>query len=87
MGGVPRVGISRPTAHRTDWCRLAEQFNLELEYRKTFRDVWRDLKDDPVLGPLSCRMGVRDQNSGALLVTDEEMEAASFYHAFSFVKV
>jgi mRNA (guanine-N7-)-methyltransferase len=66
---------------------LAEDFNLELEYRAPFRDIWPASKDDPVLGPLSERMGVKDRSTGRLLVTDEEMDAASFYHAFCFYKV
>jgi mRNA (guanine-N7-)-methyltransferase len=66
---------------------LAEDFNLELEYRKPFDEVWREEKDDPNLGQLSERMGVKDRNTGRLLVNDEEMDAASFYHAFSFYKV
>jgi mRNA (guanine-N7-)-methyltransferase len=66
---------------------MAEDYNLELEYRATFREVWHESKDDPVLGQLSERMGVKDRNSGRLLVTEEEMDAASFYHAFCFYKV
>ncbi|KAI9926850.1 hypothetical protein ASPWEDRAFT_46085 [Aspergillus wentii DTO 134E9] len=66
---------------------LTEDYNLELQYRKPFLEVWRDEKDDPELGPLSERMGVRDRNSGDLLMTEEEQEAASFYHAFCFYKV
>ncbi|KAE8149851.1 guanine-N(7)-methyltransferase [Aspergillus avenaceus] len=66
---------------------LTEDYNLELQYRKPFLEVWDDEKDDPELGPLSERMGVRDRNTGALLMTDEEKEAASFYHAFCFYKV
>ncbi|THC98868.1 hypothetical protein EYZ11_001646 [Aspergillus tanneri] len=56
---------------------LTEDYNLELQYRKPFMDIWRDEKDDPELGPLSERMGVRDRNTGALLMTEEEKEAAS----------
>jgi mRNA (guanine-N7-)-methyltransferase len=66
---------------------LAEDYNLELEFRSSFRDFWQSSKDDPSLGPLSERMGVRDKNTGQLLVTEEEMDAASFYHAFCFYKV
>ncbi|PLB55509.1 guanine-N(7)-methyltransferase [Aspergillus steynii IBT 23096] len=66
---------------------LTEDYNLELQYRKPFMEVWRDEKDDAELGPLSERMGVRDRNTGALLMTEEEKEAASFYHAFCFYKV
>ncbi|CCC12998.1 hypothetical protein SMACR_06142 [Sordaria macrospora] len=66
---------------------LAEDYNLELQYHKTFQDVWETEKDDRELGALSERMGVRDRMSGKLLVSPEEMEAASFYVAFCFYKV
>lgn len=66
---------------------LAEEYNLEQQYRKPFLDVWKEEKDNRVFGPLSERMGVRGSNGGELLVSDEEMEAASFYHAFCFYKV
>jgi mRNA (guanine-N7-)-methyltransferase len=56
---------------------LAEDYNLELSYRKPFADVWKEEKDDPILGPLSERMGVREKGRGPLLVSEEEMEAAS----------
>lgn len=66
---------------------LADDYNLELQYHKTFKDVWETEKDDRELGPLSERMGVRDRNTGDLLVSPEEMEAANFYIAFCFYKV
>ena len=66
---------------------LAEDYNLELQYHKTFREVWESEKDDRELGPLSERMGVRERHGGALLVSPEEMEAASFYVAFCFYRV
>lgn len=66
---------------------LAEDFNLELQYHKTFPEIWESEKDDPELGPLSERMRVREQGGGPLLVSDEEMEAASFYVGFCFYKV
>ncbi|KAK4229357.1 mRNA capping enzyme-domain-containing protein [Podospora fimiseda] len=66
---------------------LAEDYNLELQYHKPFADVWESEKDHRELGPLSERMGVRDRQSGKLLVSDEEMEAASFYVAFCFYRV
>ncbi|KAL4955306.1 mRNA capping enzyme-domain-containing protein [Aspergillus filifer] len=56
---------------------LTEEYNLELQYRKPFLDVWRDEKDNSELGPLSERMGVRDRATGELLMTDEEKEAAT----------
>ena len=66
---------------------LAEQYNLELQYHKTFTEVWETEKDDRDLGPLSERMGVRERHGGKLLVSPQEMEAASFYVAFCFYKV
>ncbi|KAF1926005.1 mRNA cap methyltransferase [Didymella exigua CBS 183.55] len=66
---------------------LAEDYNLELQYRKPFRDVWDEHKDDAELGPLSDRMGVRDRRSGQLLTREDELAASDFYHAFCFYKV
>ncbi|KAI9666164.1 MAG: mRNA cap guanine-N7 methyltransferase [Bathelium mastoideum] len=66
---------------------LAEDYNLELQYRKPFPEVWDDEKDDHVLGPLSERMGVRGRDQGPLLVSKDELDAAGFYHAFCFYKV
>ena len=56
---------------------MAEGYNLEQQYRKTFAEVWKEEKDHPFFGPLSERMGVRGRDRGPLLVSDEEMEAAS----------
>ncbi len=66
---------------------LAEDYNLELQYHKTFPEIWETEKNDRTLGPLSERMGVRDRNTGDLLVSKEEMEAAAFYVGFCFYKV
>ena len=66
---------------------LAEDYNLEMQYHKHFDEIWRTEKDDVVLGPLSEQMGVRERGRGPLLVSDEEMEAASFYVGFCFYKV
>ncbi|TFB07270.1 mRNA cap guanine-N7 methyltransferase [Trichoderma ghanense] len=66
---------------------LAEDFNLELQFHKPFLEIWETEKDDQELGPLSERMGVRERGTGRLLVSDEEMEAASFYVGFCFYKV
>lgn len=57
--------------------RLAENYNLEQQYRKPFAEVWKEEKDHEFFGPLSERMGVRGHSRGPLLVSDEEMEAAS----------
>lgn len=66
---------------------MAVDYNLELQYRKPFSEVWAEEKDDPKLGQLSERTGVRGRGGGELMVSKEEMEAASFYHAFCFYKV
>ena len=66
---------------------LAEDYNLEMQYHAPFDQIWKTDKDDETLGPLSERMGVRARGGGPLLVSDEEMEAASFYVAFCFYKV
>ncbi|KAK4549559.1 hypothetical protein LTR36_006556 [Oleoguttula mirabilis] len=71
---------------------LAEDYGLELLYRKGFKEVLEDESGDRELGMLAERMGVmsRDRSQGVggdgLLVTGEEMEAAGFYHAFCFYK-
>ncbi|KAL6806678.1 mRNA capping enzyme domain-containing protein [Trichoderma sp. SZMC 28013] len=66
---------------------LAEDFNLELQFHRPFLEIWETEKDDPELGPLSERMGVRERGGGRLLVSDDEMEAASLYVGFCFYKV
>jgi mRNA (guanine-N7-)-methyltransferase len=58
-----------------------------MEWRKPFAEVWQEEKNDSNFSQLSERMGVKDRYTGKLLVNDEEMNAASFYHAFSFYKV
>ncbi|KAI1198845.1 mRNA capping enzyme [Nemania serpens] len=66
---------------------IAEDYNLELQYHQSFREIWEAEKDDHILGPLSERMGVRGRGRGPLLVSPEEMEVANFYVAFCFYKV
>ncbi|KAI5922879.1 mRNA capping enzyme [Camillea tinctor] len=66
---------------------IAEDYNLEMQYHQSFRDIWEAEKDDYILGPLSERMGVREKGRGPLLVSPEEMEVANFYVAFCFYKV
>ncbi|KAI5778062.1 mRNA capping enzyme-domain-containing protein [Geopyxis carbonaria] len=65
---------------------LAEDFGLELEYKKMFHDVWRDEKDVPEMRQLSERMGVRNRDTGELALTSEEWEATGIYLAFAFRK-
>jgi mRNA (guanine-N7-)-methyltransferase len=65
--------------------RLTEDYNLELQYRKPFLDIWEDEKNDRELGPLSERMGVRNRATGELSMTDEEKDAVSkFLYPFNF---
>lgn len=66
---------------------LADEYSLELEYRETFRDIWEQEKDDRVLGLLSERMGVRERGGGPRMLSQNEIEAVEFYHAFCFRKV
>ncbi|EME87147.1 uncharacterized protein MYCFIDRAFT_127441 [Pseudocercospora fijiensis CIRAD86] len=69
---------------------LAEDYGLELMYRKGFREVFEDESEDHELGMLAERMKVLDRDrskpNGGLLVSPEEMDAAAFYHAFCFYK-
>jgi mRNA (guanine-N7-)-methyltransferase len=58
---------------------LTEDYNLELQYRKPFLDIWEEEKDDRELGPLSERMGVRNRATGELNMTEEEKDAVSKY--------
>lgn len=83
---VFHILMSRMQANLAMWfptTSLAEEYNLEQQYRKPFLDVWKEEKDNRVFGPLSERMGVRGSNGGELLVSDEEMEAASKCHGLS----
>ncbi|KAI1268176.1 mRNA capping enzyme [Xylariaceae sp. FL1019] len=66
---------------------IAEDYNLEMQYHSSFREIWETEKDDPILGPLSERMGVRERGKGPLLVSEQELEIANFYVAFCFYKV
>ena len=53
---------------------IAEDYGLELEYRKPFHDVWREEKDQPEMKHLSERMGVRNRD-GRFALGDDEWEA------------
>ncbi|CCX12521.1 Similar to mRNA cap guanine-N7 methyltransferase; acc. no. A1DMG9 [Pyronema omphalodes CBS 100304] len=64
---------------------IAEDYGLELEYKKLFSDVWREEKDNGEMRLLAERMGVRKRD-GSFALSDEEWEACSFYLAFSFRK-
>ncbi|CAZ84713.1 unnamed protein product [Tuber melanosporum] len=64
---------------------IAEDYNLELIYKKPFHDIWREEKDDKDLRILSERMGVRDRE-GRFALGGEEWEACGFYLGFAFKK-
>lgn len=66
---------------------LAEEYNLELTYSKPFMDIFDESREDPILGPLSVRMGVVNNVGGNLKMSAEEREAAAFYLGFCFVKL
>ena len=84
---------------------LAEDYGLELMYRKGFKEILDEVLDNKMgadggqgdermrrdLLVLAERMGVlsRDRSEGGgsgLLVGEEELEAAAFYHGFCFYK-
>ncbi|PWW74347.1 hypothetical protein C7212DRAFT_299011 [Tuber magnatum] len=64
---------------------IAEDYNLELIYKKPFHDIWREEKDDKDLRILSERMGVRDRE-GRFALGSEEWEACGLYLGFAFKK-
>ncbi|EPS42358.1 hypothetical protein H072_3667 [Dactylellina haptotyla CBS 200.50] len=67
---------------------LAYEFNLKLEYKRVFEDIWNDEKDDRILGPLSERMNVKKRDgSGEMQVKGEEWEACKIYMGFCFRKI
>ena len=66
---------------------IAEDYNLEMQYRKPLPEIWNEEKHDPVLGNLSVRMKVTDRVGGRLLLSEAELEAVGLYHAFCFYKV
>lgn len=53
---------------------IAEDYNLELVYKKHFHDVWKEEQEDRELRTLAERMGVRDRD-GKFALGDEEWEA------------
>lgn len=55
---------------------LASDYNLELQYRRSFADIWKEESDEPGLRELSEKMGVRDRSTGEFSVSEDEMEAA-----------
>ncbi|KAF8534506.1 mRNA capping enzyme-domain-containing protein [Trichophaea hybrida] len=65
---------------------IAEDYGLELEYKKLFHDVWREEKNHPELKQLSERMGVIRRDNGEFALGDEEWEACGIYLAFAFRK-
>lgn len=66
---------------------IAEDYNLELVYKKPFHDIWKEEKDDRDLKVLSERMGVTDRE-GKFLLGDEEWEGCGmlFFSCVWYVK-
>jgi mRNA (guanine-N7-)-methyltransferase len=54
---------------------IAEDYGLELEYKKLFHDVWREEKNNAELKLLSERMGVIRRDNGEFALGDDEWEA------------
>lgn len=65
---------------------LAAEFGLELQWERSFNKIWEEESRDREMRDLSQRMGVVDRDTGELKVTEQEMDAASFYKAFCFYK-
>jgi len=65
--------------------RLAEDYNLEMVYKRTFHEIYEDEKDDDVFGRLMDRMNVKDED-GDRGIKGEEWDAAGLYLAFAFEK-
>ncbi|KAF2097714.1 guanine-N(7)-methyltransferase [Rhizodiscina lignyota] len=66
---------------------LAEDYNLELEFRMPFKEIWEEEKDDREFGMLAEKMRVKDPRTGELRASKEELEAAYLYQGFIFYKV
>lgn len=78
---------------------LAEDYNLELRWRKPFLEIWDgEMREAPIYGDRSAgggtrevaeRMGILDRGDpqGRLKISQEEREAVEFYHGFCFIKV
>jgi mRNA (guanine-N7-)-methyltransferase len=64
---------------------LAEEYNLELLYKKGFHDVFEEYKDTFEGGTLLDKMGVV-RKDGSRGIEGDEREAAGFYAAFCFEK-
>ena len=81
MGSIPGVSrgiqVHKSIGDSLELDRLAEDYNLEMMYRKPFAEVWKEEQEHSFFGPLSERMGVRERNGGPLMVSEEEMDAAS----------
>lgn len=66
---------------------LAQDYNLELQYKKPLLEIWDEERLDPELGRLSVMMRVTDRVGGLLALSREEREAVGLYQAFCFYKV
>lgn len=66
---------------------MAEDFGLELQYRKPFKEIYDEERNHEELGPLAGRMGVPPGTRAGWGLDGEEAEAVGFYTAFCFYKV
>ena len=66
---------------------LAQDYNLELEYKKPLLEIWDEERLDPELGRLSVMMKVTDRVGGGLGLSAEEKAAVGCYLGFCFYKV
>lgn len=67
-------------------CRIAEDYSLELIYKKPFHDIWREEREDRDLKVLAERMGVVGRD-GTFAIDDEQWDACGFYLGFAFRKI
>ncbi|SCV67015.1 BQ2448_5661 [Microbotryum intermedium] len=68
------------------WEALAREFDLHLEYKSDFQDIFLNHKDEPDFAQLLKRMRVID-DQGDTEMTPEQWEAATIYLGFVMTKV
>ncbi|KAH0608666.1 uncharacterized protein H6S33_001800 [Morchella sextelata] len=65
---------------------IAEDYSLELIYKKPFHDIWKEEREDRDLKVLAERMGVVGRD-GTFAIDDEQWDACGFYLGFAFRKI
>lgn len=65
---------------------IAEDYSLELIYKKPFHDIWREEREDRDLKELAERMGVVGRD-GSFAIDDEQWDACGLYLGFAFRKI